>query len=203
VTALPDEWVLASGNPGKLREFHELFGRLAKRLRAQSEFGLAPPAEVGSSFVENALSKARHASRATGLPSIADDSGLCVRILGGRPGIHSARFAGGAATDAENIEALLEALESVAEPARDAYFYCVIVALCRADDPAPWIASGRWDGRIARAPAGTRGFGYDPVFIPEGGSVTAAEMPAAEKNRLSHRAKALDALARQWRSAPP
>jgi XTP/dITP diphosphohydrolase len=188
------EWVLASGNRGKLEEFQALLADAGIVLRSQSSFGIAPVAETASTFVENALAKARHASAAAGLPALADDSGLCVDALGGAPGLRSARYAGTGASDAANIAKLLGALSQIPDVSRSAHFVCVIVALEHPLDPAPTIAMGRWDGRIARTPRGQHGFGYDPVFVPGDGSTTVAEMAPAEKNRSSHRAQALARL---------
>jgi XTP/dITP diphosphohydrolase len=190
-------WVLATGNRGKLTELRELLHAAGCDVEvvAQSDLGVAPVAEDGVTFVENALSKARHAARATGLPAIADDSGLCVDALGGAPGLRSARYAGTAADDRANIAKLLDALRPVPERERAARFVCVLVALEAADDPAPLIASGEWRGRIASAPRGGGGFGYDPVFVDPATGMTAAELTQAAKNRVSHRGRALLALA--------
>lgn len=192
--------VCATHNPGKLRE---LRGALADRgaiLVPQSELGISEALEDGLTFIENALIKARHAAKASGLPALADDSGLEVDALGGRPGIHSARFAGPTAHDAENRAALLSALAGVPEEDRNARFCCVLVYLRRYDDPRPLIAEGVWEGRILSREAGNQGFGYDPLFfVPERGC-SAAELPAAEKDRLSHRAEALRKLGELFRS---
>jgi XTP/dITP diphosphohydrolase len=167
---------------------------------AQSEFGIRPPVEDGNSFVANALIKARHAARIAGLPAIADDSGLEVDALGGRPGIHSARYAGAAADDEANNDRLLAELAGVADAKRGARYRCAMVFVRGADDPAPVVAGAAWDGRIGRERRGTGGFGYDPLFIVAGGEVTAAEMPADEKNRVSHRGQALKVLAEGMRA---
>jgi XTP/dITP diphosphohydrolase len=190
-------WVLATGNRGKLAELARLFVDAALDLRVtpQSELGVDAPREPGATFVENALTKARHAARATGLPAIADDSGLVVAALGGAPGVRSARYAGEAADDRANIAKLLAALEAPSLD-RAARFHCVLVALEHADDPAPLLATGSWAGEIARAPRGTGGFGYDPVFFDVALGRTAAELDADVKNRVSHRGKALRALRR-------
>ena len=165
----------------------------------QSELGIAEALEDGLTFIENALIKARHAAKASGLPALADDSGLEVDALGGRPGIHSARFAGPTADDAKNRTALLNALAGVPEKDRSARFCCVLVYLRRYDDPRPLIAEGVWEGRILTHEAGNQGFGYDPLFfVPERGC-SAAELPAEEKNRLSHRAQALRKLGELFR----
>ena len=197
-------WVLASGNRGKLAELRDLLrdAGLGLEIVAQSDLGVSPAPEDGLTFVENALAKARHAARATGLPAIADDSGLCVDALGGAPGVRSARFGGEGADDRANVAKLLAALVEVPEGARDARFHCVLVALASADDPAPLIAHGEWRGRIAAAPRGANGFGYDPVFVDPATGKTAAELGPATKNRVSHRGRALAALAAALRSLP-
>lgn len=189
-------WVLATGNRGKVAELTALLAEAGLRvtLVPQTDLGVQSVEETGVTFVENALLKARHAARATGLPAIADDSGLVVAALGSAPGVRSARFAGADADDGANIAKLLELL--AARPVdRSAQFHCVLVALRSADDPAPVIASGSWSGRIALAPRGTHGFGYDPVFVDSGSGRTAAELSAEEKNRVSHRGTALRELA--------
>jgi len=190
-------WVLASDNRGKLAELRELLrgAGLPLEVVAQADLGVSQVSEDGVTFVENALAKARHAARATGLPAIADDSGLCVGALGGAPGVRSARFAGEAADDRANVTKLLAALASVPESEREACFHCVLVALESAEDPVPLIAHGEWRGRIAAAPRGADGFGYDPVFIDPATNRTAAELPPGAKNRVSHRGRALRALA--------
>ena len=187
--------VAATGNSGKLRELAALLGPLGIDLIAQAELGVAPAPETASTFVENALGKARHAARATGLPAIADDSGLVVPALGGAPGVYSARYAGADADDAGNNAKLLAALADQRGAARAAFFYCVLVHLAAADDPAPAIATGRWDGAIGEAPDGASGFGYDPLFLPAGCGCSAARLPLAEKNARSHRGIAIRALA--------
>lgn len=191
----PSRWVLATSNRGKVAELAALLKEsgLGLTLAAQSELGVMPVEETGSTFVENALLKARHAARCSGLPAIADDSGLAVDALAGAPGVRSARYAGDDAEDADNVAALLVALASVPPP-RNARFHCVLVALSGPDDPAPLIATGTWDGEIAQASAGSGGFGYDPVFFDRRLRRTAAELSAAEKNRVSHRAAALRML---------
>jgi XTP/dITP diphosphohydrolase len=190
-------WVLASGNRGKLAELRALVREtgLDLELVPQTELGIDAAPEVGATFVENALAKARHAARASGLPAIADDSGLCVDALHGAPGVRSARYAGEAADDRANVVKLLDALRDVPDDDRGARFYCVLVALGSADDPAPIIASGEWRGRIAARPRGNGGFGYDPVFLDPSTGMTAAELGSAVKNSLSHRGQALGALA--------
>lgn len=189
-----DELVIATGNQKKLLELRALIGVSGLRLRSQAEFDIAGADETGLSFVENAILKARHASRHSGLPALADDSGLEVDALNGLPGIRSARFAGPQASDAQNNRKLLDALAGVADERRNARFHCVIVLLRHAEDPVPLICCGTWEGKILRSPAGERGFGYDPLFlVPEHGC-SAAELPAGVKNRISHRALALAQL---------
>lgn len=193
--SLPPRWVLATANRGKTAELAALFKQsgLGIDLVTQTELGVAPAPETASTFIENALQKARHAARATGLPAIADDSGLCVDALGGAPGVFSARYAGPGADDAANIAKLLTALAGHAS-GRSARFHCVLVALLSADDPAPAIAPGEWSGQIALARRGAQGFGYDPVFFDARLGKTAAELTAEEKNRVSHRGEALGRL---------
>jgi XTP/dITP diphosphohydrolase len=186
--------VLASANPGKLREFAALLAPLGAELIAQRSLGIEPAAETGSTFLENALLKARHAARAAQLPALSDDSGIEVDALGGRPGVWSARFAGVGASDAANLALLLEELAGTPAERRTARYQCVVAWVGCADDPEPLLGQGTWEGRIALAPRGSGGFGYDPAFIPAGDTRTAAELPAEEKNRVSHRAQALRAL---------
>jgi len=186
--------VLASGNPGKLREIGALLSPLSFEVVAQSALGVAEAEEPHSTFVENALAKARNACRASGLAALADDSGLCVDALGGAPGVHSAYYAGRSGTreerDARNNEKLLRELKD----RRAAHYVCVLVLLWHADDPTPLVAEGAWHGEIARAPRGSNGFGYDPLFfLPDLGK-TAAELDPERKNRISHRGKALGRL---------
>ena len=192
--------VLASANPGKLRELAALVAPAGYQLLSQTALGIDSVAETGATFLENALLKARHAAAAAGLPALADDSGIEVDALGGRPGVHSARFAGAGASDAANLALLLEQLAGVPEPRRTARYQCVVVWVRAADDPAPLTGEGTWEGRIALAPRGSGGFGYDPAFIPEGERRTAAELSADEKNRVSHRAQALRALIAKLKS---
>ena len=185
--------VLASGNAGKLAELRDLLGdRFA--LHAQSEFGVADAAETGLSFIENAILKARHAAAATGLPALGDDSGLCVDALGGAPGLYSARYAGRHGDSEANIDRLLAELDKVEEVARTARFVCVLAVLRHAKDPQPLVAEGVWEGRILRARRGEGGFGYDPVFFSPAHGCSAAQLPAATKNRDSHRGIALATL---------
>jgi XTP/dITP diphosphohydrolase len=186
--------VLASGNAGKVREFAALLATRGIEIIPQTAFGIEPPEETGLTFRDNALLKARHAAAASGLPALADDSGIEVDALGGRPGVWSARYAGPQATDAANLALLLQELAAVPEERRTARYRCVLVYLRDADDPDPVVAAGVWEGRVLTAPRGAGGFGYDPVFQPAGGVLSAAELPAAQKNEHSHRAQALRAL---------
>lgn len=186
--------VLASSNAGKLAEMRELLGDLTLELIPQAALGIADAEETATSFVENALLKARHAARLSGLPALGDDSGLCVDALGGAPGLHSARYAGEHGDSQANIAKLLDALAGIPDSARSAHFHCVIVLLRHADDPAPIIAEGRWAGQVLTAPRGSNGFGYDPVFLDLQHRRSAAELDAATKNRLSHRGQALSRL---------
>lgn len=188
--------VLASGNPGKLREMRELLASLDIAVAPQGELGVVEAEEPHPTFLENALAKARHASRATGLPALADDSGLCVEALGGAPGVDSAHYAGRSGSrevrDARNNAKLLAALAPHAN--RRAYYCCVMVLLFAPEDPRPLVAEGAWHGEIAERPRGANGFGYDPLFTLPGRGVTAAELDAGEKNRISHRGIALQRL---------
>lgn len=198
----PRRWVLASGNPGKLAELRSMLQEagLGDQIVAQSELGIAGPPETSATFVENALTKARHAARASGCAAIADDSGLLVDALGGAPGVLSARYGGSSADDRGNVAKLLAALRDTRDSERGARFYCVLVALEHADDPAPLIATGEWAGEIARAPVGIGGFGYDPVFYDAALGKTAAELAPETKNRVSHRGRALRALVEELRA---
>jgi len=184
--------VVASGNAGKLREIGEILAPLAIEAMPQDAFGVSEAEEPHQTFVENALAKARHAARHTGLPALADDSGLCVAALGGEPGVHSARFAGEPKDDARNNALLVERLQGVAD--RSAHYACVMVLVRHADDPEPIIADGRWHGEIIDTPRGAGGFGYDPYFLVPSFGRTAAELGAAEKNAISHRGRALRRL---------
>jgi XTP/dITP diphosphohydrolase len=186
--------VLASANPGKLRELAALLAPYGLELLSQQALGIGAVEETGTSFLENALLKARHAAGAAQLPALADDSGLEVDALDGRPGVRSARYAGEGASDAANLALLLTELHGVAPARRSARYQCVVAWVRTAEDPAPLIAHGTWEGHIALAPRGSGGFGYDPAFIPAGGQHTAAELSAEEKNRVSHRALAMRAL---------
>ena len=188
------EVVLASRNTKKLAELQDLLGPLGYRLRTVAEFSDEPAAEPAPTFVENALLKARHAAHASGLPALADDSGIEVDALNGAPGVHSARYAGPEATDADNNTRLLQALREVDDPARGARYVCVLALVRRPDDPIPVLAEGQWRGRILHAPRGANGFGYDPLFWVAAHGKSAAELAPAVKNRLSHRARAAAAL---------
>lgn len=195
------EWVLASRNAGKLREMQALLAPLGLRLRLVSEFTDEAAEETAPSFVENALLKARHAARVSGLPAIADDSGLEVEALGGQPGVYSARYAGASATDADNNRKLLAALDGLAPAQRGARFVSVLAALRHPDDPVPLIAQGLWRGRILEQARGGHGFGYDPLFLVPDREQSAAELPPQIKNTLSHRAQATQSLLRLLRES--
>jgi XTP/dITP diphosphohydrolase len=186
--------VLASGNKGKLVELRDLLADAGLDLHAQSEFGVQDIDETGSTFVENALLKARHAARETGLPALGDDSGLCVDALGGAPGLYSARYAGTHGDAQANIAKLLDTLRDVPDAQRTAHFHAVVVLLRTPDDPQPIIAEGRWPGRILHAPRGHGGFGYDPVFLDPVLARSAAELDVATKHARSHRGLALATL---------
>ena len=184
--------ILASNNAGKLKEFAQLLGPIGLELHPQGEFDVPEAEEPFGTFVENALQKARHAARLTGLPALADDSGVCVNAFGGAPGVYSARFAGEPKSDARNNEKLIADLAAHAD--KSAYYYCVLVYVRHPDDPQPVIADGVWRGQIVDTPRGAGGFGYDPHFLlPEFGR-TAAELAPEEKNAVSHRGQALRAL---------
>jgi len=184
--------VLASSNPGKLREFEALFAPLGMEVVPQASLGIADAEEPHGTFVENALAKARHASRRSRLPALADDSGICVGALGGEPGVHSARFAGEPKSDARNNEKLAQLLAGKDD--RRAHYYCVVVLLRHAEDPEPMIAEGTWAGEIVAEPRGANGFGYDPYFFLRDFGKTAAELEPEQKNLVSHRGKALRRL---------
>jgi XTP/dITP diphosphohydrolase len=186
--------VLASSNRGKLAEFESLLADSGFEVVTQGSLGVLDIEETGTTFVENALLKARHAARITRLPALADDSGLCVEQLDGAPGLYSARYAGAHGDAPANRAKLLHALEGVPAERRGAFFICVLVLLRHADDPAPLIAEGRWHGRVLEAERGDGGFGYDPLFLPDGQTLSAAEIDPALKNRLSHRGQALARL---------
>jgi XTP/dITP diphosphohydrolase len=186
--------VIASNNQGKIAEFRGLLAPLGLTPVGQAELGVSEAEEPAVTFIENALLKARHAARETGLPALADDSGLAVDWLGGDPGVRSARFAGENASDADNVQLLLERLHGVAEAQRTAQFHCVLVFLRHAEDPVPVISHGRWEGRILEHPRGEGGFGYDPVFLAPEHHCSAAELGRDEKSRISHRGRALRGL---------
>jgi XTP/dITP diphosphohydrolase len=184
--------ILASNNAGKLKEFAQLLAPIGFELHPQGEFNVPEAEEPHKTFVENALEKARHASRLTGLPALADDSGVCVNALGGAPGVYSARFAGEPKSDARNSAKLVADLAQHAD--KSAYYYCVLVYVRHADDPQPVIADGAWHGEIIDTPRGANGFGYDPHFLLPAFGKTAAELVSAEKNAVSHRGQALRLL---------
>jgi XTP/dITP diphosphohydrolase len=186
--------VLASSNPGKLREFNALFADSGCEVVTQASLGIDDVEETGLTFVENALLKARHAARVSGLPALADDSGLCVEALNGAPGLYSARYAGGHGDSAANNAKLLQTLDGMPPDQRRAFFMCALVLLRHATDPTPLIVEGRWHGRVLEAPRGPGGFGYDPLFLPDGQTQSAAELDPALKNRLSHRVQAMAKL---------
>jgi len=193
--------VLATGNPGKVRELAELLSAFGLDIVAQSDLGVESAEETGLTFIENAILKARHAAQITGLPAIADDSGLAVDALGGAPGIYSARYAGEDASDQQNLEKLLQALENVPDGQRQAQFHCVLVYLRHAEDPTPLVFHGSWAGEITRSASGNGGFGYDPIFAVPALGKTAAELSKAEKGAVSHRGKALTLLLEAMRNA--
>ncbi len=191
--------VIASNNQGKLREFQHMLAPLGIEVLTQAQLGISEAEEPHCTFVENALAKARHVSRASGLPALADDSGICVDVLGGAPGVLSARYAGEPKSDRRNNDKLLQALQGITD--RRAHYYCVLVLVRHADDPQPIIAEGEWHGEIAQAERGDGGFGYDPMFwLPELGKMS-AELSHDEKAQLSHRAKALKILLQRLRAA--
>ena len=187
-----EKLVIASNNPGKLREIGQILAPLGIEVLPQSAFGVAEADEPHATFIENALAKARHASAMTGLPALADDSGLCVDALEGAPGVGSARYAGEPRSDERNNAKLLEALGERQD--RQAHYYCVIVVMRHAQDPQPLVAQGLWRGEILRSPRGSGGFGYDPLFLDAQFSQTGAELAPARKNLISHRGKALGLL---------
>jgi XTP/dITP diphosphohydrolase len=193
--------VIASNNAGKLREIRLLLEPLGIEVLPQSAFDFPEAEEPHCTFVENALAKARHASKNTGLPALADDSGICVNILGGKPGILSARYAGEPKSDERNNQKLVEALRNQSD--RRAYYYCVIALLRHPEDPQPIIADGSWHGEILLNPRGNGGFGYDPYFFLSNLGKTAAELPMEQKNRISHRGKALAQLVERIRQEQP
>lgn len=190
--------ILASNNAGKLKEFAQLLGPIGFELHPQGEFDVPEAEEPFGTFVENALAKARHASRLTGLPALADDSGVCVNALGGAPGVYSARYAGEPKSDARNSQKLVADLSGLSD--KSAYYYCVLVYVRHPDDPQPVIADGRWHGEIIATPRGENGFGYDPHFLIPSLGKTTAELAPQEKNGLSHRGQALRALVEKLKS---
>jgi len=186
--------VLASNNPGKVREIGQMLADFDMQVLPQSDFDISEVEETGLTFVENAILKARNAAKQSGLPAIADDSGLEVDALKGAPGIYSARYAGAGASDEQNLQKLLEDLKDVSEAERTARFQCLMVFMRHANDPTPLICQGTWEGIITFEPRGKHGFGYDPVFFVPEQQCTSAELPPATKNQLSHRGQALRAL---------
>lgn len=194
VRTRPPKVVMASSNPGKLREINQILGGLGMEVVPQSDFNVPDAEETGLSFVENAILKARHAAQLSGLPAIADDSGLEVDALQGAPGIYSARYSGPGATDEKNLQKLLEELKNIPEGERSARFQCLIVFMTHANDPTPLICQGTWEGRILFEPKGEGGFGYDPIFYVPSEDCASAELAPEVKNRLSHRGQALTRL---------
>jgi XTP/dITP diphosphohydrolase len=201
--SLPERIVLASNNAGKVREINEMLAGHAVRIVSQSEFNVPGITETGLSFIENALLKARNATYHTGLPAIADDSGIELDALDGRPGIYSARYAGSGASDAENLLKLIDDVKKLPEEKRQCRFVCLMVYLRHAQDPIPLIAEGLWEGIAVTTPRGTNGFGYDPMFYVPTHHCTSAELAPAIKNKLSHRGQALRSLAAQLQSLYP
>jgi XTP/dITP diphosphohydrolase len=201
-------WVLATGNPGKAREFQALLAPLGVTILMQKELGIGDADEPHPTFVENALAKARHACGAAGLPALADDSGICVPLLGGAPGVRSARYSEPAEglprqqVDLDNNRKLIARTAAFEQPV-GCFYYCAVVLIRHPDDPRPLIAEGVWPGVLVAAPRGSHGFGYDPHFLPAGEKLTAAEMEPAQKNRISHRSRAIEALARALAADQP
>jgi len=190
--------VLASNNSGKVREFNQLLASTGIEVLPQAALGISDAIEDGLSFVENAIKKARHAARHSGLPAIADDSGLEIDALNGRPGIYSARFAGDNASDQQNVARVLEQLAGIETDKRGARFRCLLVYMRHAEDPTPCIFQGTWEGQILLSPQGENGFGYDPIFYVKEAQCSAAEMSADQKNRVSHRGQVLHAFREHW-----
>ncbi|KXO11138.1 Nucleoside 5-triphosphatase RdgB (dHAPTP, dITP, XTP-specific) [Moritella sp. JT01] len=186
--------VLATGNPGKVREMSALLAEFGLEVLPQSNFNIVEADETGTTFIENAIIKAKHAAALTGLPAIADDSGLAVDALQGVPGIYSARYAGVDASDRDNLLKLLDALKGVPTAQRTARFHCVLVYMTHAEDPTPLVCHGSWDGVITEQPSGEDGFGYDPIFFVESEGCTSAELTKQRKSELSHRGQALTKL---------
>ena len=195
-----EKLVLASGNKGKLAEFNQLFADKNIEVIPQNQFDTPEAEETGLSFVENAIIKARNACKHSGLPSLADDSGLEVDALQGAPGIYSARYAGSYASDQDNYLKLLDALKDIPEEQRTARFQCVLVYMRHENDPTPQVFQGSWEGKILVEPAGNEGFGYDPVFFVKSQNCAAAELSKADKNAISHRGQAIQELLRNWRA---
>lgn len=196
----PQKVVLATSNTGKLREFQQELGEFFD-LVTQARLGISTPPETGLSFVENAILKARHAAIESGLSALADDSGLCVDALNGAPGIYSARFAGEDAADTDNNTKLLKELAGMSAASRSAHFVCVLAYMRHGDDPEPLVFHATWQGHILEAPQGENGFGYDPLFQPDGLDCTSAELAPAEKNLRSHRGQAIAKLLKHLQSA--
>ncbi|AVH31383.1 XTP/dITP diphosphatase [Vibrio fluvialis] len=186
--------VLATGNQGKVREMADLLADFGFDVVAQSEFNVSEVAETGTTFIENAIIKARHAAKETGLPAIADDSGLEVDYLGGAPGVYSARYAGEDASDQQNLEKLLDAMKDVPEAQRSARFHCVLVLMRHENDPTPLVCHGKWEGRILTQAHGSNGFGYDPIFFVPEENCASAQLESVRKKQLSHRGQALKKL---------
>ncbi|ELV8762524.1 XTP/dITP diphosphatase [Vibrio fluvialis] len=186
--------VLATGNQGKVREMANLLADFGFDVVAQSEFNVSEVAETGTTFIENAIIKARHAAKETGLPAIADDSGLEVDYLGGAPGVYSARYAGEDASDQQNLEKLLDAMKDVSEAQRSARFHCVLVLMRHENDPTPLVCHGKWEGRILTQAHGSNGFGYDPIFFVPEENCASAQLEPMRKKQLSHRGQALKKL---------
>ncbi|MEG3766719.1 RdgB/HAM1 family non-canonical purine NTP pyrophosphatase [Alteromonas sp. 14N.309.X.WAT.G.H12] len=193
----PEKIVLASGNAGKVKEFTHLFAPMNVTVMAQKALGVSDIPETGTTFVENAIIKARYAAQETGLPAIADDSGLVVNTLGGAPGIYSARYAGSQASDSDNMDKLLTELQD--KPERRAHFFCLLVFMRHAEDPVPLISQGYWHGTITHEVSGHGGFGYDPIFYVPSHGCTAAELDRQVKNQISHRGQAMSFLLEQMR----
>lgn len=191
---MKQKWVLATGNQGKVKEMSELLNSFSIEVLPQSQFNVPDVPETGTTFVENAIIKARHAAKLTGLPAIADDSGLEVDFLNGQPGIYSSRFAGENATDQDNIDKLLNKLEGINPEQRKARFQCVLVYMRHELDPTPIICQGTWEGSITENQEGEYGFGYDPLFWVESEQTTSAQLSKQRKGQLSHRGKALEKL---------
>jgi len=194
-----EKLVLASGNQGKLREFSQLFAGKGIQVIPQNEFDIIEVEETGLSFVENAILKARNACKFSGLPALADDSGLEVDALKGAPGIYSARYAGSDATDKDNYVKLLTALKDIPPKERSARFQCVLVYMRHENDPTPQVFQGSWEGQILTEPSGAEGFGYDPIFLVPSEACSSAELSKDKKNALSHRGQAIQELLRNWR----